>query len=78
MYKHLNKVKEVASANKLTITETEIHKITSKKTFIDDAIKLIKVMLMINYMKDKPPYISGNKYIWEDVRSLKASWEKQK
>lgn len=79
MAKHFDKVQKVVNAHGLELKElisngTEIRKITSINTFVIDAIKLIKVMLMVNYMKDKYPYISGNKCIWEDIRALKQSW----
>lgn len=79
MAKHFDKVQKVVNAHGLELKElisngTEIRKITSLNTFVLDAIKLIKVMLMINYMKDTYPYISGNKNIWEDIRALKQSW----
>lgn len=79
MAKYFDKVQKVARSHgfelkSLETCDTEIRKVTSISTFAIDAVKLIKVMLMINYMKDTYPYISGNKNIWEDIRALKKSW----
>ena len=71
---HYNDVKELVQKNGFSMEKTEIHKETTLKTFVKDAITLTKLMLMINYIKDKPPYLTYNKNIRKDIQSLKKSW----
>ena len=72
--KHYNLVKDLVEKHGFCMEKTEIHKVTTPKTFIKDAITLTKIMLIINYIKDKPPYLTYNKYIREDIQALKKTW----
>ena len=72
--KYYDLVKEIVTKHGFCMEKTEIHKVTTLKTFVKDAIALTKIMLMVNYIKDKPPYLSYNKYIKEDIHALRKSW----
>ena len=73
-YIHLDLVKKLVSQHGYSMEKTEIHKTTSLRTFVKDAITLTKIMLMINYIQDKPPYLSYKKPIQQDIRALRATW----
>ena len=72
---HIDAVRDFVTKNGFCLDKTQIRKTTSLDTFVDDAITLTKIMLMINYMQDKPPYLTFKKPIQEDIRALRKSWQ---
>ena len=76
VYKYFDKYKSLVEKYGCTLEDnTCIRKETNIDTFIDDAITLTKVMLMANYIEDKPPYIKYNKQIRKDINMLVADWK---
>lgn len=53
---------------------TELHKVTTEKTFVSDAISLVELMLLINHIKPTPPHLRKNKYIRQEIDALQKSW----
>lgn len=58
----------------VNISDTEIKKSVTENSFQEDAVNLIKVMLMINFIKADPPYIEENESIRTDIAALRKVW----
>ena len=71
-------MQELIKESGFVLDGDEILKETSVATFVEDAIKLIRLMLVINYAKRTPPYFKMNGEIRKDVRALKKSWKKKR
>ncbi|MBO7218372.1 MAG: hypothetical protein J6V40_00135 [Clostridia bacterium] len=79
VYKHFDKYKALVEKYGFYLEqETCIMKDTNIDTFVDDAITLTKVMLMLNYIQDKPPYIKYNKQIRKDINRLIKDWKEDR
>lgn len=71
-------IQKLVEKSGFSLQNDEILKETTAERFVEDVIELVRLMLLINYVDRKPPYIKMNGEIRKDVQALKKSWKKKR